>query len=290
MYEMFRGLDGSPPVSTQSNDWHHHIDGIAKLLELRGPEMHTSDHSRALFLDARITGIKKRKAAVLSSGKWRDVPWKHCPRDLRDELMDVYADLAEQLEEQDEFAQRVVMKHRSNEPVLLSKQADEIFNRCMETGASLLRWESHALRRCAEANESISISPRLEDNCCAHGFGFFHLVMQYWAACIIGYSRARALVDEMPTGGSCRSHIPDPRIFASAIARHCSRYFEPESGLLGPRGATVPMGVALQYYHATGQEESPEMEEMGRVFRECKLAFMTCEWLRSAEAADPEPL
>ncbi|KAK5697059.1 ccr4 associated factor [Elasticomyces elasticus] len=287
MYEMFRGLDGSPPVSTQSNDWHHHIDGIAKVLELRGPEMHTSDHSRALFLDARITGIKKRRAAALSSGKWRDVPWKHCPRDLRDELMDVYADLAQQLEEQDDFAQRSVMKARSDEPALLSKQAEEIFQRCMETGASLLRWESHALRRCAEASESTSISPHLEDNCCAHGFGFFHLVMQYWAACIIGYSRVRALADKLTGGGT---QVPDPGTFASAIARYCSRYFEPESGLLGPRGATVPMGVALQYYIATGQEDSPGMEEMSRVFRECKLAFMTCEWLRSAEAADPVPL
>ncbi|KAK5714084.1 hypothetical protein LTR15_010992 [Elasticomyces elasticus] len=238
-----------------------------------------------------VAAVKKRTRPGISDGKWRDVPWKHCPRDLRDELMDVYADLAEQLEEQDEFAQRAFMKPRSDESALLPRHGNEIFQRCMATVAKLSSWEQHALRRCAEVSkEDAPISPHLEDVCNAHGVGFFHLVMQYWAACIICYCRARVLLEGITAGSRCDTQIPNPQSFASAIARRGSRYFEPDTGLNGSRLATVPMGVACQYFITTGQQDSPEMEELGRIFRECKLAFMTCAWLRSAEAADPVPL
>ncbi|TKA80739.1 hypothetical protein B0A55_02702 [Friedmanniomyces simplex] len=147
----------------------------------------------------------------------------------------------------------------------------------METGTSLREWEERALKRCGEAaqQQKTLVPPSLVGVFKNHGFGYFHLVMQYW------------LVDPEETR---YPQIPDPQPYAASIAQNCSHYFESDAGLLGAQCASTPMGGALHYYAATGQHDSLEMVEMRRVFREYKLASFTSEFLRSAATANPVPL
>ncbi|KAK6400509.1 hypothetical protein LTR81_024260 [Elasticomyces elasticus] len=299
-FEALRGGDNSDTISTQGPAWGRHVDGTVTLLDHRGPEKHNEIHSHALFLEARmaavIAGVVNRKGAALSSGSWRTVPWQGSERTLTDKLFDVFADVTHRVQEQDEFNHRFIHVSRNN-IASFTRQGRDLLRRCTKTGLSLCMWEEKAIRRCAEATQyqqqNTSAMPGLEEVVMSHGFGFFELVMQYCIACTLHYTRTWLLLRRLTSQCSVLDPgihpIPSPERYAAIITQHCSHYFEPDGGLLGAQQAFIPMGIALHYYAATGQVDSPEMDELIRVLDGYKLASLTGDFLRSAATSDPVP-
>ncbi|KAK3073827.1 hypothetical protein LTR53_004234 [Teratosphaeriaceae sp. CCFEE 6253] len=311
MCEIFRGGDSGQAISTQGSAWQSHAEGIVRVLEFRGPRAHVTEHGHALFQAARlncaIAGLTARRSAALSSARWLTLPWSGMARTLTDELVDVLVSVTCRLQEQEDFLESSADVSRKDAGSF-AQRGQAVLRLCMQTSDSLMLWEAKALSRCTTpAHLKEPDPPRdLEAVCKLHGFGFFHLVMQYWAACIIHYSRTWLLCRRIgptpphPTNpgtraGTCPTPIPDPQRYSAAIARNCSHYFEPPSaigpggGLLGAQAAAFPMGGALHYYAATGQIGSAEMGELRRVLRGGRLAGFTSGFLRSLATADPVP-
>ena len=94
-------------LSTQGTDYQMHVQGTAKLLEIRGPEAHVEANEFALFANARssiaLSGITRRRKALLSDRQWLEVPWSypHRKRTLRTRLVDASLAVASVLELQD---------------------------------------------------------------------------------------------------------------------------------------------------------------------------------------------
>ncbi|KIW81894.1 hypothetical protein Z517_04920 [Fonsecaea pedrosoi CBS 271.37] len=82
--------------------WVSHVEGMARLVELRGPESHMTGSSHRLFLGFRSTAITHalatRKSIFLARPDWLTVPWKIHPKSDLDRLQDIMAQIATLLE------------------------------------------------------------------------------------------------------------------------------------------------------------------------------------------------
>ncbi|KAK3044244.1 hypothetical protein LTS18_001803, partial [Coniosporium uncinatum] len=100
-YEILQKMDPAPGFS-QGINWRNHSQGVARLLELRGPDRHISGHSHQLFTDIRygaiVGAITARKATFLAKPEWKSIPWSISPKTFKDRTLDVLADVAGMLE------------------------------------------------------------------------------------------------------------------------------------------------------------------------------------------------
>ncbi|OAL40455.1 hypothetical protein AYO20_00191 [Fonsecaea nubica] len=85
-----------------TSGWVSHVEGMARLVELRGPESHMTGSSHRLFLGFRSTAITHalatRKSIFLAQRDWLTVPWKIHPKSDLDRLQDIMAQVATLLE------------------------------------------------------------------------------------------------------------------------------------------------------------------------------------------------
>ena len=76
MFEILR-QDEPGRISQKGHDWKRHIEGVCKIVELRGPAKHVSGHGHALFENARITAVihalTLRRPNSFSSASWHTV-------------------------------------------------------------------------------------------------------------------------------------------------------------------------------------------------------------------------
>jgi len=302
VYENMR-LDSSGSVSSQGHDWHRHIEGTCRILELRGPAKHVAAHGHALFEEARlsavIAAITRRKPNFLSGAAWYTIPWTTSPRTLRDELVDIMLALPEMLHKQDVLLQRRQGLTTTQELYECLVEGQELINRGVFIATSLRKWEHKVLEQCladvATQNTSLSGPPTLLEICKDHGYGLFHGIMQYWAICIVLFGSTWVAQGRVTTAaeGFLSQDLPalvqvpdipswmDPRNAASNIAMNAQHYFRKEAGLWGPVSATFPMGCALYFYSATGSQDSYEAAQLRGALAKGRTGDMASEYLRS---------
>lgn len=310
MCEKYRPHCG-PDVSSQATDYQSHVEGTTRLLELRGCQKHTSEHGFALFAHARpsiaLTGITRRQKVLLDSHSWRQIPWtaQNRHRTLKDKLVDATLAVAGALEQLDQY---------HADPGLNSQRSDEVVKSCIKPVQWLRAWEIEALRLHPDGPSNLS------DVCAKHGFGFYHLIMQFWAVSLLLSARCRPFIDHLtkqsddgdglsPASHALASLVPNPQACAINIAINAHHYFAHTTGLVGPQHATFPLGAALHFFAATGQRASDSEDEaiaaaagggtdpgtalviqrLQELFRNVERAKSTGEFLRSM-APDPAPV
>ena len=292
MCEKYRSHCGSD-VSSQATDYQSHVKGTTRLLELRGCQKHVSEHGFALFAHARpsiaLSGITRRQKTPLDSRQWLQVPWatQSRRRTLKDKLVDATLSAAGALEQLDQC-------YNGSQT---DSQTDEIVKACITPIQCLRAWEIEALRFHSDGSSS------LPDVCANHGFGFYHLAMQFWAVSLLLSARCRPLLNShtersndsfepLSASQTLASLVPNPQTCAMNIATHAHHYFAPTTGLVGPQHATFPLGAALHFFAATGQKAAamggetdsgttPVIQRLRALFHNVERAKMTGEFLRS---------
>lgn len=200
LYEFVR-LEDTPGITSQGHDWHKHVDGTCRIVELRGPEKHVTLHGHVLFEEARtgaiISGVTRRKSNFFTSPAWHTIPWTAHPRDLRDELHDIMIALPDLESKQDILHSRLRNLQTNSDLFSILTETQTHLNRCISIATSLREWERRALAACLRrSNPHITefIGPlSLVEICKDHGYGFFHTVMMYFTACTIVYGSARII-------------------------------------------------------------------------------------------------
>jgi hypothetical protein len=290
-------------VSTQASDFQRHVQGTAKLLELRGSHRHVDEHGFTLFVHARSiiahSGITQRRRAYLGSSQWFEVPWsmQDRQRTLRDKLVDAMLMVGASLEQLDQWCHEM----RSRSGCQPSNEASKACISACVTSVQLLQsWEIETLRASAQ--------DRLEDVCADRGLGIFHLIMSYWAVFLLLSARCwpvlNCISEPAPALGALAALLRNPRTCALNIATYAHRYFPPTTGLVGPQYATFPLGVALNFITVSNEQEmidgtrstdgrgkdeiTTAMNRIQDLFRTDKRAKSTAEFLGSM-APDPAP-
>jgi hypothetical protein len=295
MCEKYRPHVGSQS-STQATDFQRHVEGTARLLELRGTYKHAHEHSFTLFAHARSViahaGIAQRRRTYLGSVQWLEVPWNmnHRQRTLKDKLVDLMLGVAASLEQLDQCGQVLPSERQPSD-----KLVEACACMCITSAMKLEAWEKEAGEAWPRA--------RLEDICAKQGFGIFHLIMSYWAVSLLLSARCCALLDRIsestPALQTLASLLPNAQKCAVAIATYAHRYFTPTTGLVGPQYATFPLGIAIYHFNAirtpgmqvrtqpgAGKESDAEvaattaMEHIEDLFRTNERARSTAQFLR----------
>lgn len=301
-YENFR-LDSTGGVSTQGHDWQKHIEGTCRIVELRGPAKHVADHGHSLFEDARslavIAGMTLRKPNFFTNLAWHTIPWETSPRNLHDTLCDVMIALPDLLQSQDRLLQTLVHSGSNRDRFTIITEGQNHINRCIRIGESLREWEQSALLACLEESsigtQNYAGPVTLLEVCKNHGYGFFHMSMQYWVACVVLHSTAwvtyRSVIlaarPDQPPSLPAWMRLPDipewmnPRLAASNIVTCAPHYFVDDAGFWGAQSATFPLGAAMHYYAATGDQDSEQTAQLHRLLKQTRLGSVTSEFLRS---------
>ncbi|KAK4696615.1 hypothetical protein P7C71_g1331, partial [Lecanoromycetidae sp. Uapishka_2] len=108
---------GTPP------GWITHAQGVAKLIEHRGPQRHQQYPEKTIFIESRMTlicnGIYICQRTFMEEQQWKDGPWENDPssKSHLDCLVDVLADIPG-------FLERVLYNDPSSGGLILNVQAE----------------------------------------------------------------------------------------------------------------------------------------------------------------------
>lgn len=312
-YELLRG-NKQERISSQAADWLKHVEGTCRIVQLRGPERHVSDHGHALFEECRmhavLAGIITRKPNLFTNLEWHNVPWEQTPRHLRDELFDVMITLPDLLYRNDQLLAAIDEATSMSDRYNTLAQARDQISRCLHIAEHLRQWEQRALTLCLKEAPELyfdSVGPiDLFTASKNHGFGFFHMTIQYWSACIlvwastwIVYRKVHLTLqpDSPPSLPAWIKppHPPawmNPTLPAGNIVKSAAKYFSPSAGYWGAQMASW-LGLTMHYYASIGMVDSEEMDHLRGLIHIPKVGQMAGQWLRSManlnakEAFDP---
>ena len=288
-------------LSSQGGDWQRHIEGICRIVELRGPEKHIARHGHALFEDARVTttisAIAKRTPNFFSHVSWHSVPWTANPRTLCDELYDNIIEIPVLLKQNDAVLIRLAQPAGS--PDLLIVECRNLMARFLALGHRFKQLECRALflgrggehsPTHDEACESLLDTPvSLAEESASQELSFHAVVATYWGACVILFSTTQLAFARMSSVFPGRlALLPswvDPQIHAANIAYAAAGFFDLNAGLWGAQQATFPIGAALHFYSATGRQDGPEMAMLRRTLQETRYAMLMGTFLKSLASA-----
>ncbi|KAM3078629.1 hypothetical protein ACMFMG_006497 [Clarireedia jacksonii] len=91
----------------KGDGWTSHADGLARLMELRGPSRHKNCPERSVFLEHRVVLVTRailfRRRTFLARPEWKTVPWEDDPqsKSIIDFLLDILCDFSGLLEDLD---------------------------------------------------------------------------------------------------------------------------------------------------------------------------------------------
>ena len=86
LYELFDA------TSESLAGWIDHLTGLSRLLQHRGPQMHTRQASRAIFEHSRyllmLQHLMARKACVFGRSAWLEEPWRGAEKSVEQRVFD----------------------------------------------------------------------------------------------------------------------------------------------------------------------------------------------------------
>lgn len=303
LFEMFRRGPGAPETGqTQATDWRSHAEGTFRLVQLRGPERHISEHGLNLYDGVRMTGVIHGIASRRSNG-FTGLSWTlPGPKSLRDKLFDSMNALPQMFQQLDEFSARCDQDSANRDQDGMIYHGKDLLEQCLAVCEFLYTWEMQALKFCydksicsesslqAETMGTLQGSWNLADVCLSHGFGFFFLCAQYWSICVKAYSavvvlqrQITALVENLELDimlPEVASWI-DPEPAAHHIANTASHFFHPEAGLWSAQSAIFPVGTALLYFARSGRHNSEMVDRMNAAFSDNKPGAIMRDFLQS---------
>ena len=217
LFEMFRRVPVAPETGqSQATDWRSHAEGTFRLVQLRGPERHVSEHGLNLYDGVRMTGVIHGIASRGSNGFTGLSLTLPGPNSLRYKLFDSMNALPQMFQELDEFKAPCNKNSANRDQDEMIYHGKDLLEHCLAVCEFLYTWEMQALELCYDKSIRSRPTPQeenmsalqgswdLADVCLSHGFGFFFLCAQYRSICVKVYSavvvlkrQTKALVENL---------------------------------------------------------------------------------------------
>lgn len=246
VYEILEG-------SAMDSDWLSHAQGAARLIELRGPELHKTRQAHHSFLACRIptvyAAIVQRQATYLAKEQWRTVPWESQHRAYFDRLIDIATELPGLLEAIDMFK-----RGSPNTP-----QGLAIIGKLARLQKSLDTWKRYLKKEGAAQNvkhlpgrhESYPFETELwyDNHVFANANSLYHTYS------LVVAEAAEDLLGDLEIRKNCCGLVDgvfDSRNHATCIAQMIPYCLQPDMGALGACIITFPTKQALSYFQRTG--------------------------------------
>ena len=242
LYEAFQGS------TIESSSWLSHAQGAARLIELRGPERHRTDHAHQFFLASRIStiyaGILQRKASYLAAKEWRTVPWESQRRTYFDRLVDLATELPALLERLDSLdtGSPDLRDHKSRllrEDFLAMQKATNTWKHCTNEDTTGQEYTYIA----TEQEDAYPFETKLwfDNHIFANAASLHHTYSLVISEAIEALRKDQHTDNEEVS----RDH-------ATCIAKMIPYCLQADMGGFGPCIINFPANIALQYFERTG--------------------------------------
>jgi len=255
MYEVYEGS------SKKAFGWVSHVQGAARLLELRGPERHQTWQAHHVFLGARVpiiyAGILDKRATFLATQPWLTIPWEKGHKVYFDRAIDLATQIPGILQE----IEYVNLN-------LFGTQARRALHKLLEQCKSLLKalhtWHMNMKKG---SEYTVIKHDSWEDDKYPfdvelwfpnHLFAFAHIF--FWT-CAFNISEAiqevqEALEDlyqqkDQRPNLVWRAELFESRQYALSIAHSVIYCLQPEMGALGANIINFPMTLAHRFFRQT---------------------------------------
>jgi Fungal specific transcription factor domain len=251
LYEQFSCFNFNSP-STKAKSWIAHTEGITSLLQMRGPEAHTSAdalHLLRIFRPSQLQySLAFHKASPFASEKWCKIPWLNLPKTENDLLYDILLQIPGTLEKL-ELARSQTLKQLYIIPMAELLEFHTKLQLWFKDLTASLRTKMQLIETENEA------SPLAADVYMIHGIDIAESVMMFWAGSIIVLSILHDLVNSI--GSEDIQHLSlsdilseptsDPQLYTSAIISTIKHFLHPSSGIASIKSVIIPVGTAIHY-------------------------------------------
>ncbi|EXJ84468.1 hypothetical protein A1O3_05136 [Capronia epimyces CBS 606.96] len=278
-------FEASTPQSTNKTNtggWASHVEGVARLIQFRGPDLHVAGLSHRLFLDFRSTGITHalatRKSTYLAQQDWLTVPWKIQPKSDLDQLLDIMAQIATLIEKaarlttafDDLHAQRIALVQQGWE---FHSQLKNWYQGFLQKQAGPLYYERPSSSRFL--SQPASVFPK---SLHFQNFKIARLHLSYWTVLLLLYSSILAipfssLSDVNPTSNlitSVENEFTHRQALelARMIAQSMEYLLSEDMHILGPQKVFFALRAAMHVFASTEAEDGQEMDWCKEIFEE----------------------
>jgi hypothetical protein len=181
LYEQFNCFSFNKP-SAKAMSWIAHTEGIASLIQMRGPEAHTSADTLNLLRISRPSQLQYslafHRTSPFSSEQWCTIPWRNLPKTEKDLLYDILFQIPGVLEKLD-------LSRSQN----LKQSYVMLMAELLEIHSKLQLW-FEGLVASLQAKMTVieterELSPFTDDVYMIHGIDVAESVMMFWAGNII---------------------------------------------------------------------------------------------------------
>jgi hypothetical protein len=265
LYEQFNCFNLRSP-SKKATSWIAHTEGITGLLQMRGPEAHTSEYTLQLLRISRPFQLQYslafHKASPLSSEQWCKIPWHSIPKTEKDLLYDILFQIPGVLEKLD-----LTRSQNSKQPyVMLMAELLKIHTDLQLwfkglTASLRAKWQVIETE-----NESVSLA---DDAYMNHGVDTAESVMMFWAGSIIVLSILHDFLNRVGPEDEDAQHLSlsdilsaptsDPRRYTSAILSAVKHFLHSSGGIASIQSVIIPVGTAIHYL-VTSQARASAVE------------------------------
>jgi len=225
-----------PPLG---KGWRAHVDGIGRLLSLRGPQKHISSDAFVIFSGCRKMQFGLcfgyRKASSLESVEWSSIPGMGEEKVLKERLHDVLMPIPGLLERFDSTEES---SHEERQCVLqeLVLAYQRLRNWKAELDIQLFGIDGYS-------------SP---ESLLRFGISAVDSVLLYWSVCVVLYTTIKTMQARHPFNSACHFKddvfiSPDPDANWRNILKFIRYFIRPEAGLAGFTNVLTPVGILCRF-------------------------------------------
>ncbi|KAM5341338.1 hypothetical protein ACJ41O_014369 [Fusarium nematophilum] len=255
LYEILFGHDLQDRLS-QVRNWQLHQDGELGFLASRGPESFTTGFAHRLFSDGRTTlisaSIPTGSTSMLNKPDWRTIPWTKVPKNAKDLLGDIFAEIPTLVGDLNSLRAAVDEQSRG-------MQRDALVQKCWWLEQEWLKWaEENAPPKSPIALDSLHPTQVFDHLIAAQ------IMASYWAIGVFIYA---TLHIASGTWSPATVSETDPRVCCKRIIEIIPTFLNPHAGRYGVHGAIFPSIVSLMYLREVDCGfKSPEERALYAVF------------------------
>lgn len=261
LFEQFNGFSNDTS-RTQSRNWFAHIQGVARLLQMRGPNGFGSDKAFMTLVASQLSqfasAFAARRSTFLARPEWRTEPWRDRKKTPRDLLFDVVFPIPGILETAD-----VALSLNSVDLILEAIEA--LSNVRLKLGLWQETYRSRLPARLANLMPESDILPdrRLSVDAAvmpANDLDIMDSMLLFWAVETNIMVNMRALM--MALSPDLRNNFSesnlDPVPNALAILRVVPLYIK-YGGIVGSQVVMYPLGAVRNYLDRVASVENPDL-------------------------------
>lgn len=269
-YEQFNGFSLGLDERNQTRNWFAHIQGVARLLHLRGPHGFTSEYAFQALVACQFSqfasAFSSRKPCFLASPEWRSIPWHNRQKSTRDRFFDIVFKVPGLLQEAD-FA------YTYGSPEMIKSSLSDLAGVVIEmqkwstscealmpdefSGITSKLMYSQGVDIYSEAvrlSLNMSLNWKKGSPNLLHDKDFMHSLMQMWGVMINLSMTFQALRAKLPVKEARDYEIIDPLPYVVVILQ-CLPLCVQDGGIVGAQAVLFPLGAVRNCMHIIRVEE-----------------------------------